>query len=886
MLGDTMHKLGIQEVLKQLNSSLTGLDNNGVIYNRNKYGINAIDKEKRKNLFIRFLAQFKNIMVLILLFSAIISITIAIMNNQLGELFEGLVILFIVIMNAIVGVIQEDKAEACIAELRKSEQTNARVLRDGCVQIIPTQDIVVGDVIYLEAGDIIPADMRLVESNTFKCDESKLTGESVSVDKDASIICNDNMGLAERVNMVYSGSIVTNGKAKGIVTAVGNNTEIGKIAHLLFKAKKDITPLQKSIEKIGKFITWSVLAVCMGIFLIELTFVKDSNFIGALMISVALAVAAIPESLPAVITLIMAMGVQQLSKRKVIIKQLSAVETLGSCEIICTDKTGTLTQNKMTVVQGFCDNQVVTDAKFFNSQLLNCMKFCNNSYYDKNRVVIGEPTENAIYEYACRINNNQSNRIQEIAFDSNRKMMTTLNNFDGEIYCYTKGAFDRVINLCTRIDINGNVIPLTDSMRINLTNISNSMADKALRVLAFCYKKCDTNEDMQDLESNLVFVGLCGMMDSPRAEVRGAIAKCFKAGLKPIMITGDHKRTAFAIARELGMATSIEQVLTGDEIEKMTNKEFADKVQQYTVFARVSPEHKVKIVKAYKNLKKIVAMTGDGVNDAPSLKIADIGVGMGVAGTDIVKSVSDMLIADDNFASIIVAVEEGRKVYNNIQKALQYLISTNCVEVFGMLFGLLFFPQHTFLYPSQMLFINLVSDSLPAFALGKEPIEPEIMLQPPRKSGGGLFGQDVGVSIIYQSIIQMAIVIGVYVYALFNFGSSIATTMIFFVIVFMQLLHSVNCKTNQSILGKNLLDNKTFNICFVLSFGISVMVAVCPIFYTIFKLEFLNIHQWVMVAIASVAIIPLCEIVKLFLNYRKNNKYYFNYKNNKINKNI
>ena len=420
-------------------------------------------------------------------------------------------------------------------------------------------------------------------------------------------------------------------------------------------------------------------------------------------------------------------------------------------------------------------------------------------------------------------------------------------------------------------------------MKIKLNETNNTLADKALRVLAFCYKTYSSFDKTHNIEEDLVFVGLCGMMDTPRKEVKGAIDKCFKAGLKPVMITGDHKRTAFAIAKDLGIATNINQVLTGDEIEKMTDKEFADNVQKYTVFARVSPEHKVKIVKAYKSLKKIVAMTGDGVNDAPSLKIADIGVGMGVSGTDIVKSVSDMLLTDDNFASIVVAVEEGRKVYNNIQKALQYLISTNTVEVLGMFFGLIFFPQYNFLLPSQMLFINLVSDSLPAFALGKETVEPEIMNQPPRKSNSGLFGQDVGISIIYQSIIQMVIVIGVYLYAITNFSPNVATTMVFFVIVFMQLLHSINCKTNQSILGKNLLDNKTFNICFLVSLGISLLIAICPVFYTIFELEFLNIHQWIMVAIASISIIPLCEVVKLFLNYRKINNYRFGCK--KLNKN-
>lgn len=881
-----MHRLNIQEVFKQLNSSPNGLTNKQVLASRSKHGMNAIDKEKRKSLVVRFLMQFKNIMVLILLFSAIISISIAITHGQVGELFEGFVILFIVVVNAIVGVVQEDKAEACIAELRKSEKTTSRVLRDGCIQIIPTQDIVVGDVLYLEAGDIVPADIRLIETNNLKCDESKLTGESQTVIKDANSIFKSNAVLAERSNMAYSGSLVTMGKGKGVVTSVGNSTEIGKIAHLLFKAKKDLTPLQKSIEKIGKLITWSVLAVCVIIFLIELIFVKDSNFIGALMTSVALAVAAIPESLPAVITLIMAMGVQQLAKRKVIIKQLSAVETLGSCEIICTDKTGTLTQNKMTVVQNFTNNDYKGQIREINPQMLRCMNYCNNSYIDANKKIVGEPTESAIFEYSLNADIKQSKRVQEIAFDSTRKMMTTLNMCEDGIYSYTKGAFDRIIKLCAHVDINGNVMPLTDSMREHLTNVSNQMADRALRVLAFCYKKYDSFEGTEDLENDLIFVGLTGMMDTPRKEVKGAINKCFKAGLKPIMITGDHKRTAFAIAKELGIATSINQVLTGDEIENMSDKEFADKVQGYTVFARVSPEHKVKIVKAYKSLKKIVAMTGDGVNDAPSLKIADIGVGMGISGTDMVKSVSDMLITDDNFASIIVAVEEGRKVYNNIQKALQYLISTNCVEVFGMLFGLVFFPQYVFLYPSQMLFINLVSDSLPAFALGKEHVEPEIMAKPPRKSNSGLFGQDVGISIIYQSIIQMIIVVSIYLYGLFNFGSDVATTMTFFVIVFMQLFHSINCKTNQSILGKNLTDNKTFNICFAVSFGVSLLVAICPIFYTIFKLQFLNIHQWVMVVIASISIIPLCEVVKLFLNYRKNNNYYFNNKKYQINKNI
>lgn len=872
-----MFRFGIDDVLKKLNvTGNNGLDGRRVLENRNKFGNNTIKEEKKKSLIVRFIAQFKNIMVLILLISAIISISIAVSNNQKGELFEGFIILFIVVMNAIVGVVQEYKAEACINELRKSENKTARVKRNGVVQIIPTQDLVVGDIIYIEAGDIVPADIRLIETNNVKCDESKLTGESIAVSKNHMEICSAHTPLAERYNMAYSGSLVTSGKARGVVVAVGNNTEIGKIANLLFKAKKEITPLQKSIEKIGKFLTWSVLIICAIIFLIELIFVEDSNFIGTLMLSVALAVAAIPESLPAVITLIMALGVQQLSKRKVIIKQLHAVETLGSCEIICTDKTGTLTENKMTIVQNYCNDKLILNKSELSKNMQRCMRLCNNSYINDKGVVEGEPTENAVLEYVKDMKMT-AKRLHEITFDSNRKMMTTLYSIEGEFYSFTKGAFDQIIERCSQIEINGNIMPLSDSMKQRLSNINNDMADKALRVLAFCYKKCDDLQ--QDLEENMVFLGLSGMIDRPRKEVYGAIQKCFSAGLKPIMITGDHKRTAFAIAKDLGIATNINQVLTGDEISRMTDKEFADNVQKYTVFARVSPEHKVKIVSAYKKLDKIVAMTGDGVNDAPSLKIADIGVGMGVSGTDIVKSVSDMIITDDNFASIIVAVEEGRKVYNNIQKALQYLIGTNSVEVIGMLFGLIFFPKCTFLLPSQMLFINLVSDSLPAFALGKENVEPEIMKLPPRKKSSTLFSQDVGISIIYQSILQLVIVISVYLYGMYVGGMGIASTMVFFTIVFMQLLHSVNCKTNQSVLGKNLFDNKTFNLCFLVTLGLSLAVAVCPMFYTLFQLEFLNVYEWVIVAIASFSIIPLCEVVKLFLNYRKRNCYRFNHGN-------
>lgn len=861
-----MHNKSINDVYKELNTSISGLGDEEISERKTKFGVNIIQKQKRHNFFIRFLAQFKNIMVIILLISAIISLAIAINNGEKYELIESLVIFFIVLMNAFIGVIQEDKAQACLDELEKKTASHTRVIRNGQTTTILSEELVVGDIVLIEAGDVVPADIRLIESKSLKCDESSLTGESESSEKVHDEICDINSSLSERKNIAFKGSLVTSGHAKGVVISVGNQTEIGKIAHLLVNTKKEQTPLQKSIAKVGKFITISVLLVCAVIFILELF--TEGDFLNALMTSVALAVAAIPESLPAVITLIMAMGVQQLAKRKVIIKQLHAVETLGSCEVICTDKTGTLTQNKMKVVKTFLglSDKFDTNSNDFNT-FINCMYLCNEAVLE-NGVVLAEPTEKAIFEYALEYyDNKQRPRVDEISFDSNRKMMTTINNCENNVYSYTKGAYDRIIKKCKYILINGKVEELTPMHIAKINQINDDMAKNALRVLAFCY---NFYENKDTCEKDMIFLGLAGLRDEPRKEVKGAIQKCFKAGLKPIMITGDHKLTAFAIAKEIGIATSLDQVLSGDEINAMTDEEFEKNLKNYTVFARVSPEHKVKIVSSYKKIKKIVAMTGDGVNDAPSLKIADIGVGMGITGTEVVKSVADMIVTDDNFNSIVIAVEEGRKVYSNIQKALQYLMSTNAVEIFGMLFALIFFPNYTFLLPAQMLFINLVTDSLPAFALGMENVEPEIMLKPPRKKKSNIFGGDVGVGIVYQAILQMIIVISIYCFALRHYTPQVASTMVFFTIAWMQLFHSINCKTNQSIIGKKLLDNKTFNICFLITIIFNLLICVLPISYTIFGLSHLNFNQWLWIAISSISIIPLCEIVKLFINSNNN----------------
>lgn len=865
-----MYNINTNKVLEKVNSSLNGLSPNEAQIRLKKYGKNEMEREKKQSFLKSFFKQFLNIMVAILLLSAIVSLVIAIVNKEYSDLFEGFVILFIVIMNAIIGVLQENKAQACLDDLNKYSKTSVKVIRNGITINIDSTELVVGDIVELEAGNVCQADIRLIETNNLSADESSLTGESVPVEKNADLVLSKNTPLAERKNMVFSGSMITRGKARGVVIATGKNTELGKIANILFNAKKEITPLQKSIDKIGKIITYAVLIICVIILLIEL--ISGNGFIDALMTSVALAVAAIPESLPAVITIILALGVQQLAKRKCIIKHLHAVETLGSCEIICTDKTGTLTLNKMQVVQTYFDENYDLHTGQVYHDIINCMLLCNNAKLENGKV-IGEPTECAIYEYAMKSGEKVENKIiHEIPFNSTRKMMSVIVNDNG-IKSYTKGAPEILLNKCKYIKINDKIIPLTNDYKERIKNVNDSMTDKALRVIAFCYKNFDEFNPNDELEEDMIFLGLAGMMDKPRPEVKSSIEKCFKAGLKPIMITGDHKRTAFAIANELNIATNINQVITGEELDKLTDKELKKVCNNYTVYARVSPEHKVRIVKAFKGLKKIVAMTGDGVNDAPSLKIADIGVGMGKSGTDVVKNVADMVVTDDNFASIVVAVEEGRKVYSNIQKALQFLISTNCVEVFGMLIALIFFPEYTFLLPAQMLFINLVTDSLPAFALGLEKVEKEVMQSPPRDSSSGLFGGKVGVAIIYQSILQTLIVIIVYIVGIKCYSPDVASSMVFFTIIFMQLLHSINCKTNSSIFEKNLLDNKAFNICFLITLAINLLVSCVPFMYTLFGLKFLNLSQWIVVIIASVIIIPLCELFKLILeNKRFGNK--------------
>ncbi len=852
-----MFNKDINEIFKLTNSSKEGLTSSDAEKRQKKYGKNILDNSKKSGFLKIFFKQFLNIMVGILLISAVVSIVLSITTQEYTDLFEGFVILFIVVINAFIGVFQERKAEQCLESLKQYDRSKVLVLRDGKQILLDSIELVVGDIVYLTAGNVVPADVRLIDTNNFACDESSLTGESESVEKSVDLINKTNCPLAERRNMAYCGSNIVSGKAVGVVVSIARDTELGKIASVINDSKKEITPLQKSINKIGKVITWTVVAISIVILLIEL--ISGNNIVDAIMTSVALAVAAIPESLPAVITIILALGVQQLAKRRCIIKHLHAVETLGSCEVICSDKTGTLTQNKMQVVDIFSFSRANPE-EFFR-----CVKICNNAKRENNKI-IGESTERALFEFVeNKIEFKLPKIIHEIPFDSRRKMMTVVTNENG-LVSYTKGAPEKILRKCKYYLNNGKVELLDERVILEINDHNNSMTDQALRVIGFACKILDKYNPQDDLENDLVFLGIIGMMDKTRPEVKFSIQDCFRAGLMPIMITGDHKRTAFAIAKELEIATKIEQVITGEELDNLSDKELRRVCKNYTVYARVSPEHKVRIVKSFKSINKIVAMTGDGVNDAPSLKIADIGVGMGKSGTDVVKNVADMLITDDNFSSIVVAVEEGRKIYSNIQKTLQFLISTNCVEVFGMLISLLFFPQYTFLTAAQMLYINLVTDSLPAFALGMEKVEKSVMSSPPRNSRAGLFAGQVGMGIIYQSILQTLIVMVVFVVGINCYTPEVASSMVFFTIIFMQLLHSVNCKSNSSIIKKDIFNNRTFNICFLITLGLNLIVSCLPIMYTIFGLEMLNLSQWIFVVIASILIIPGCELFKAILS--------------------
>lgn len=864
----------IKQIFKDLNSGENGITLNSASERKTKYGINELEKQKRLCFFKRFLLQFKNIMIIILLLSAVLSLFISIFHKDTENLFEAILILAIVIINAIVGVIQEQKAENTLAALASSIEPFSTVIRNGAIEKIKVHELVVGDVVLLKTGNKVPADIRLFECKNLECNESSLTGESHLVQKKADTINKKNLPLQEQSNICFSGTSITSGSAKGIVVATGKNTEFGKIAKVLSSQTKQKTPLEKNIDKIGKVLTIGILIIVAIVFLIQLVFNKNFSPIDALLTSVALAVAAIPESLPAIITIIMALGVQRLSHKNAIIKKLSAVETLGACNVICTDKTGTLTKNQMVVKNIFSNGKIFSAEEFDihkNTDLLNSATLCNNIKQSKDGLFIGDATEISI---GTLLKNKgvdiakekaKHTELAENEFSSARKLMSKLYKINGENTLLVKGAIDYILPLCNYAMLDGKPQEITKNIEQRIQKANISLCEKGERVIAFAMKKNATD----CTETALTFVGLFGIIDPPKEETLSAIKSCKKAGLKTIMITGDHQATAFAIAKNLGIAKSQNEVLTGEKLENLTDDELAKIILNYSVFARTTPKHKLKIVEALKKNNKIVSMTGDGVNDAPSIKSADIGLCMGKTGTDVTKEVADIIILDDNFSTIVASIKEGRTIYQNISKAITFLLSTNIVEVLGIFVISLIMPNYSFLLPVQILFINLVTDSLPAFALGIEPPESNILSTPPRDANKSLLSGKPGSLILYEGFIQSLAVLVMFVFACHTYSGAVASTMTFMTICLMQIIHAINCKTEKSIFKINVFSNKFFNISFLFLLSLILGIYFVPTFAVVFSLCKLNLSQWLIVTLVSISIIPLVEIGKFFINKKE-----------------
>ena len=850
------------EVLSILHSRECGLSQDERSSRQAAMGENSLGQAKKPNYVLKFLSQFKDIMVIILLCAAVVSLVFALHSGKVSEMVDTIVIFAIVLINAILGFAQEVRAENALENLKKMSQPYSTILVDGVEKRVKTSELVPGDVVVLEAGDIVPADLYLLESIMLRCDESALTGESQASEKKSGIVLDKATPLADRKNMCYASSTIVYGRGKGVVAAIGRDTEVGKIAVMLSSQKKELTPLQKSLNKLGEIITFVVLAIAIVIFLIDVIFAHH-GYIDSFLTAVAIAVAAIPESLPAVVTIILSIGVTRLAKKNAIIKKLHAVETLGCCEVICSDKTGTITQNKMSVASTF-----VLGEKLSQEKMLECMAICNDAKINGSDL-IGDPTEIALVEYFKKQGGEKSillpKRLDELPFDSSRKMMSVLAVQNKKLVQYTKGGVDEILQRCSLALGTSGVESLSEQIRQKILSQNSLMAGRAQRVLALCYKDVNSPEDF--CEKDLIFVGLVGMIDPPRDEVFEAINKCKKAGIKTIMITGDHKTTATAIALSLGMIDSEAEVINGRELDHLGDKELDKAVHKYKVFARVSPEHKVRIVESLKRSGKIVAMTGDGVNDAPSLKAASIGIGMGKSGTEVAKSVADMILTDDNFATIVLAVEEGRNIFSNIQKTIQFLLSCNIAEVLTIFFITMFFPKYIFLSAVQILFINLVTDTFPSVALGVDKGSKDTMSLPPRNPKEYIIGGRVGLSIIYQGIIQTILSIAVYLIGLYHFSSSaVATTMAFMTINMLQLFHMYNIKSSKSIFSRDSFNNRLLNIAFVLEMLFLFSLNFVPFLTSLVGLVRLSTEQWLVTIFMSMLIIPFCEIAKAFQN--------------------
>ncbi|EGT3614287.1 calcium-transporting P-type ATPase, PMR1-type [Clostridium perfringens] len=864
------YKKSKNEILQELNvDEKNGLSSTEALRRLEKYGKNKLETKKKKTLFKQFLSQLKDVMIYILIIAAIIS-------AFLGEISDALIILLVIIINAVIGVIQESKAEKALDALKELSTPKALVKRDGSLKEILSEDIVPGDIVIIDAGRYIPGDLRLIDTANLKIEESAFTGESVPSEKDASFLPDKEIPIGDQNNMAFMSTLATYGRGVGVVVGTGMNTEIGKIAKMIEQEENDETPLQKKLSELGKILGFLAVGICILIFIIS--FFQGRDLLEMFLTSISLAVAAIPEGLPAIVAIVLALGVQRMVKKNAIIRKLPAVETLGSVSIICSDKTGTLTQNKMTVTTVYTNDSYIKESEFNlndneSKLLVDCMVLCNDATYSE-KSQTGDPTEIALLESPFKLNilkeklEKEFKRIDEIPFDSDRKLMTTVNLVDDKkARVFTKGALDSILSICNKISVNGKLVDFSKEYKAKVLENSNIMSDKALRVLAFAYKDISKENIVLDsLEKDLVFIGMVGMIDPPRLEVKDSIKLCKSAGITPVMITGDHKNTAFAIANELGIAEDISQAITGHEIDKFKEEEFNEKIINYRVFARVSPEHKVKIVKAFKSHGNIVSMTGDGVNDAPSLKAADIGVAMGITGTDVSKGASDMILTDDNFSTIVSAVEEGRKIYLNIKKSIVFLLSCNLGEILT-LFTAILLNWNSPLQPIHILWVNLITDSFPALALGVDKTKEDVMNNPPRNPKESIFVKSDKIQLIINGVLIGGITLFAFKLGERLYADSLihAQTMAFVVLSVSQLFLSLSLRSNtKSAFSLGIFSNKYLVYSILLGIFLQVIIISISFIANIFKVTPLLLYDWIVVILVSLIPFAINEILKLF----------------------
>ena len=893
----------IEDIEKELETNREkGLTEEQVIEIRNQKGYNELQTAKKKNIFQRFIDQFKDFSIIVLIIAAVVSGMVGISKGE--GITDTIIIMIVVIVNAIIGVAQESKAEKSLEALQKLSDHASKVIRNGNLQVVPSKELVPGDIVVLDTGDYIPADLRIIEESNLKSQESSLTGESVPVEKTVETIENTEIGIGDRKNMLFSSSLVTYGRGRGIVVETGMTTEVGKIAGMINSTEKQETPLQQKLNKLGKTLGIVAIIICIVIFIIGI--LQGKELIPMFMTAVSLAVAAIPEGLVAVSTIVLAIGVQKMVKRNAIVKRLPAVETLGSSTVICSDKTGTLTQNKMTVEKIFW-NDAIRDAENISEdeidreleKLVYANMLCNDTKISKDGTLTGDPTETALVDMAFNLNfdpsiYDRSARVQEIPFDSERKLMTTVNEMNGKYIVYTKGGIDELLKKCIAYEINNKVYDGIENYINKIREKNEEMAKEALRVLGCAYKEIDhipSKEEMTQIENNLIFIGMVGMIDPPREEAKVAVEKCKTAGIKVVMITGDHKITATAIAKKLGILENEEEAITGSELEQMTDDELEKNVRKYSVYARVSPEHKVRIVTAWQKNGEVVAMTGDGVNDSPALKKADIGCAMGLVGTDVAKEAADVILTDDNFATVVSAVEEGRKIYDNILKVIQFLLSSNVGEIIVLFLATLLTPLISkwfeitdissleILLPIHILWINLVTDSLPALSLAFDPANSDIMERKPIKPGKGIFTKGMTWRVIYQGIMIGLLTLGAFMIGLGTTKTPIngltldqskievGQTMAFITLSLSELVHVFNVRNNKkSIFKTGIFSNIKLIGAVIISALLMFVILLIPELREIFSIPVLpteNIIELVCLVLAPIVIVEIFKLLKI-----------------------